>query len=100
MMLQQVLALFFVLSLLAGALVLLRRKGFAQFAALPYRPGRREGDIKLLDRLPLGPQNSLVLVQVASERILIGVSPAGCTHIAGFGRDETDAARAEGECAG
>jgi flagellar biosynthetic protein FliO len=85
MMLQQILALFFVLALLGGALFLLRKKGMAQFTPFPYRPPRKTGEIKLVDRLPLGPQHSLVLVHVANEKILVGVSPSGCNRIAGFG---------------
>ena len=89
MILQQILALFFVLTLLGGALVLLRKKGMAQFAAFPYRPARRSGQIKLLDRLPLGHQHALVLVDVANEKILVGISPSGCNRIACFGSSVT-----------
>lgn len=98
-MLQQILALFFVLALLGGALVLLRRKGMAQFTAFPYRPARRSGQIKLLDRLALGHQHALVLVDVRSEKILVGISPSGCHRIAAFGPSSEMTSQSEDECA-
>lgn len=85
-MLQQILALFFVLSLLGGALFLLRKKGVTQFAGFPRRGAKGAGEIRLLDRMPLGPQHSLVLVNVSDQLILVGVSPSGCNRIAAFNR--------------
>jgi flagellar biosynthetic protein FliO len=98
-MLQQILALFFVLALLAGALVLLRKKGMAQFKAFPYRAARRTGEIKVLDRLPLSPQHSLVLVDVENRKMLIGISPSGCNRIANFGAVSNEPTPNEDECA-
>ena len=98
-MLQQILALFFVLALLGAALVLLRKKGMAQFKTFPYRAARRTGEIKVLDRLPLGPQHSLLLVHVANQKILVGISPSGCNRIADFGAVSDEMARNEDECA-
>jgi flagellar biogenesis protein FliO len=98
-MLQQILALFFVLSLLGCALFLLRKKGLAHFAGFPRRAGSRTGEIQLLDRMALTPQHSLVLVNVANEVILVGISPSGCNRIAGFGKEAMMQAGSEVECA-
>lgn len=98
-MLQQILALFFVLALLGAALVLLRKKGMAQFKTFPYRATRRTGEIKVLDRLPLGPQHSLLLVHVANQKILVGISPSACNRIADFGAFSDEMAPNEDECA-
>ena len=70
MMLQQILALVFVLALLGSALFLLRQKGLARFTGFSRRGGARSGEIKLLDRLSVTPQHSLLLVEVANESIL------------------------------
>ena len=99
-MLQQVLALLSVLALLGGALFLLRRKGLAQFRLPGYGSTRRTGEIKLLDRMPLTPQHSLVLVHIENEKILIGVSPSGCQLITGFGTTSNFPARSNEQCAG
>ena len=89
-MLQQFIAIFLVLGLLAGTLMLLRRKGLAQFStALPRsgnpRSGNKEKQMQVLERIPLTAQHSLHLVNVRNSIVLIGLSPSGCNKIAEFG---------------
>ena len=71
---QQFAAVAAVLALLAACLWGLRRLG------LTARP-RRNGSgrlLKTLERLPLGPQHTLHLVQLGEETLLLASSPAGC----------------------
>ncbi len=81
-MLQQILAIFLVLGLLVGTLALLRRRGFAQFTTGLPRVANRQKQMHVLERISLGPQHSLVLVDVKESVFLIGVSPSGCNRIA------------------
>jgi flagellar biosynthetic protein FliO len=74
---QQGLAVIVVLALLGGTLWVLRRRGMAVFTA---RAGSGSGrKMQLIERLPLTPQHSLMLVQVGGRTLLVGVSPSGCT---------------------
>ena len=75
---SQVSAVFGVLALLGASLWWLRRRGFA--AMLPARlsgPRRLEG----LERLALGPQQTLHLVRFGRRALLVSSTPAGCTLI-------------------
>jgi flagellar biosynthetic protein FliO len=83
-MLQQILAVFLVLTLLAAALWLLRRKGLASVHwPLPQRKtGTKE--LQVLERVALGAHHSLHLVRVKDRVILIGISPSSCTRIDSF----------------
>jgi flagellar biosynthetic protein FliO len=83
-MLEQILAAFFVLSLLLGTLWLLRRKGLAR-VNLPLRK-RLNGNnqLEILERASLSAQHSLHLVRVQNRTILIGVSPSGCSPLLSF----------------
>ena len=81
---QQTLAVLFVLGLLAGTLLLLRKNGFARFPRGRVRARCRNGQIQVLDRAPLTAQHALFLIQVRSNLVLVGVSPSGCNRIMGF----------------
>jgi len=73
-MIHQVLAIGMILSLLAGSLWWLRRKGLVRY-------GSRSGQTQVLqsvERIALGPQHSLHLVRLAGRGLLVGISPAGC----------------------
>jgi flagellar biogenesis protein FliO len=75
---QQFLGVLFVLSLLGGTLWWLRSKGLARFGInMPGGSGRQRS-MKVVERLPLTPQHSLHLVEVAGRTILIATSSSGC----------------------
>jgi flagellar biogenesis protein FliO len=74
---QQMLAVLFVMGLLLGALQWLRRRGMTQIRTglrWPKTPRRLE----LLEKLPLTAQHSLHVVRMDGRSLLIGVSPSGC----------------------
>jgi flagellar biogenesis protein FliO len=81
----QLLAIVLVLGLLIGSLVLLRRKGIAQWS-VPLRNSGRAREIRVRERVALGPQHVLVLVDVRENTFLIGLSPSGCNKIEVLGR--------------
>jgi flagellar biosynthetic protein FliO len=83
--LQQMMAVALVLTLLAGSLWWLRRRGFAALTVARRGPGRR---MECLERLPLGPQHTLVLVRLGETEMLIASSPAGCSLIEKLPRRE------------
>lgn len=78
-MVQQVLAVFLVLALLAATLWLLRSRGFAHYRGRAR--GKSAKHLEAIARLPLAPQHSVHLVRVRDHAILLGLSPAGCTMI-------------------
>jgi flagellar biosynthetic protein FliO len=72
---NQVVAPALVLGLTAGVVWWLRRRGVLQ-AALPRRTGGRR--LESLERLPLGPQQTLHLVRLGERALLVAATPAGC----------------------
>lgn len=75
---QQIAAVAGVLTLLLTTLWWLRRRGFAA-TGLGKRPtGRR---LESLERLPLGPQQTLHLVRLGDTAFLLSSSPAGCSLV-------------------
>jgi flagellar biosynthetic protein FliO len=78
---QQFAAVAAVLVLLAACLWWLRRRGLT---ALPRRNGSGRL-LKALERLPLGPQHTLHLVQLGEETLLLASSPAGCVLLTRLG---------------
>jgi flagellar biogenesis protein FliO len=78
--LQPVLAVVFVLGMLGGALYWLRAKGLARFNGKGIgRSGARQ--MRVIERLPLTPNHSLHLVMVGGQRLLVAISPSGCTVV-------------------
>ena len=77
---QQMAAAGAVLALLAATLWWLRRKGHV----LPTRRtvGRR---LECLERLSLGPQQTLHLVRLGENALLLASTPSGCTLVAQVG---------------
>jgi flagellar biogenesis protein FliO len=74
---QQMLAILFVMGLLLGSLQWLRRRGLAQIrTGLGLRKATRR--LELLEKLPLTAQHSLHVVRMDGRSLLIGVSPSGC----------------------
>jgi len=77
---RQVWAVSVVLSLLAGSLWWLRRKGLARYVPR----GRGRETLQAVERLSLGPQHALHLVRLAGRGLLVGTSPAGCAVLESF----------------
>ncbi len=67
--LQPVLAVLLVLGLLGGALFLLRKRGVVSHGS---------GQLKLIERIPLGAQHALHLVRVGERMVLVTTSPGSC----------------------
>jgi flagellar biosynthetic protein FliO len=75
---QQIMAVAGVLALLGGTLWWLRRHGFTT-ASLGKRAGGRR--LECVERLPLGPQQTLHLVRLGNTALLLACSPAGCSLV-------------------
>lgn len=69
----QLTAIAAVLGLLGATSWWLRKKGGR--VALGHRGGRR---LQSMERLPLGPQQTLHLVRFGERALLVAASPAGC----------------------
>ncbi len=80
-------AVLLVLGLLLLCVWLLRKKGLAQFSAGSLLPNRQRR-LNVVERLPLGPQHSLYLVQMTDRLLLLGSSPAGISLIETAGGGE------------
>jgi flagellar biosynthetic protein FliO len=74
-MIDQLLAIVLVLALTAGVAWWLRRRGVLP-APLPRRTAGKRLDT--LERLPLGPQQTLHLVRLGERALLVAATPAGC----------------------
>ena len=72
---DQVAAIVLVLGLTAGVVWWLRRRGVFQAALPPRTRGKR---LESLDRLPLGPQQTLHLVRLGQRALLVAATPSGC----------------------
>ena len=78
---QQVAAVAAVLALLGATLWWLRRRGFATLA-MGRKPGGRR--MESLERLALGPQQTLHLVRVGRTALLLASSATGCALVRSF----------------
>lgn len=78
---RQILAVSFVLALLAGALRALRRGG----RLLPSLPGSskrgRASALQVVGRVPLTPQHCLHIVRAGDREWVLATHPQGCTPI-------------------
>jgi flagellar biosynthetic protein FliO len=84
---QQAATVAAVLALLGATLWWLRRRGFATLA-MGRKPGGRR--LECLERLPLGPQQTLLLVRVGPTALLLASSPTGCALVASFSAGEIE----------
>lgn len=75
--LQQIAAVVAVLALLVATLWWLKRRGLAIPAAGGGRSRARQ--LECLERIALGPQQTLHLVRLAGRLLLVASSPAGCS---------------------
>ena len=73
-LLGMLLAVALVLALAYGCTRLLARRG----TLLPGAGGR-SGRLRVLDRLPLGREQSVVVAQIGARRVLLGVTPSQIT---------------------
>src|SRR4029077_15854594 len=76
---QQLLAVFVVLGLLAAALWALRSRGLAHFGGPARQKSARH--LESIARLPLTPHHSVHLVRVSDHAVLLALSPSGCTLV-------------------
>jgi flagellar biosynthetic protein FliO len=74
-MIDQVAAVLAVLGVLTAVTWWLRRRGILQPNVSRRSLGRR---LESLERLPLGPQQTLHLVRVGSRALLVAATPSGC----------------------
>jgi len=75
--LQPIAAIVLVLALLAGVLVLMKRRGKATFR-LPGVSGTSARRLELVERISLGPQHALHLVRAGGRLLLVGTAPNSC----------------------
>ncbi len=95
-MLGQIVAVFFVLLLLAATLWLLRRRGLVTVNTAIAK--RSKGKLmQVVERMPLTANHSLHLVKIQDRVILIGVSPSGCHQIDSFAHPLSPATFGEGQ---
>ncbi len=87
---QQLAAVGGVLCLLSSTLWWLRRHGFA--AVLPLKKSRSRR-LECLERLSLGPQQSLHLVRMGDTALLLASTPAGCALLQSLPCQEIDGSR-------
>ena len=74
---QPLAAIVFVLTLLGGALLLLKKRGAASFR-VPGISGSGTRRLEVLERISLGPQHSLHMVRADGQTLLLATSPGSC----------------------
>ncbi len=77
---RPVLSVLFVLGMMFAAAWWLRRANGASGVGF-FRMASNTRTMRVLERLPLTPQHSLVLVEFPNEKLLLGIHPAGVTII-------------------
>jgi flagellar biogenesis protein FliO len=76
-LLPQLAAAAAVILLLAAALSLLKKKGWA-FSVSPLKRRSNPKHLVVIERVALGPQHTLSLVQVDGNTVLVGTGPGVC----------------------
>ena len=81
--LQPILAVIAVLALLGGVLLFLRRRGIASFNGIAALRGPVPvpRQLRVMERLPLGPQHALHLVRMGDRTVLVATAPGSCQII-------------------
>jgi flagellar biosynthetic protein FliO len=75
-------AVVLVLGLLGATLYFLRRNGVASFSGgAAFRSQSKERQMRVVERMALGPQHTLHLVRVGERMILISTAPGSCQLI-------------------
>lgn len=75
--LQPIAAIVLVMALLAGVLILLRKRATATFR-LPGASGPASRRLEVLERVSLSPQHALHLVRAGGRLLLVGTAPNSC----------------------
>jgi flagellar biogenesis protein FliO len=83
-------AIVFVMALLGGALLLLKKRGAATFR-VPGLSGSTVRRLEVLERVSLGPQHALHLVRVDGKTMVVTTAPGGCQIL-----DQSEARSGEG----
>jgi flagellar biogenesis protein FliO len=88
---EQLAAVAAVLTVLVAAAWWLRRRGLAS----PVLPGRttRGRRLEAMERLPLGPQQTLHLIRIGERALLVASYPAGCVLLESTAWREVEAFR-------
>jgi flagellar biogenesis protein FliO len=94
--LRPALPVVFVLGLLFAAAWWIRRSSGGSAGVGFFRMARNTRTMHVLERLPLTPQHSLVLVSFPKEKLLLAVHPAGVTIVRSEPLDPPQSAHAEG----
>ena len=68
-----------VLATLVGALFWLNRRGYLTAAGVAARPAGKVRELKVIDKIVVSAQHTLVLVEVKETRLLVCLSPAGAS---------------------
>jgi flagellar biogenesis protein FliO len=74
--LYSIFAVLFVLALLGGTLALLRKRGAAAWS-FPSAAGKARR-IELVERVTMGPNHALHLINIGGRSVLVATSPGGC----------------------
>jgi flagellar biogenesis protein FliO len=76
---QPIAAVALVLSMLAGALYFLKKRGAASFH-LPGSGSRRGGSrqMEVIERVTLSPQHALHLVRIGDRTVVVATAPSSC----------------------
>jgi flagellar biogenesis protein FliO len=74
---QPLAAIVFVMALLGGALLLLKKRGGATFR-MPGISGSAPKRLEVMERVSLGPQHALHLVRVDGKTMVVTTAPGGC----------------------
>jgi hypothetical protein len=79
---QPLAAIVLVMTLLGGALLLLKKRGAVSFRGVsfltPGTPGTAPRRLEVLERVSLGPQHALHLVRAGDRIVLVATAPNGC----------------------
>jgi hypothetical protein len=88
---EQLAAVAAVLTVLVAAALWLRRRGLAA----PVLPGRmtRGRRLESMERLPLGPQQTLHLIRMGERALLVASYPSGCVLLESRAWREVEAPR-------
>jgi flagellar biogenesis protein FliO len=81
----QSLAIALVMTLLGGALFLLKKRGAATFRLPRLSAAARE--MEVIERVALGPHHALHLVRIGDRRVLVATAPSSCQVVSQGGEE-------------
>ena len=74
---QSFLAVLFVLGLLGGTLLMLRRRAVIQWR-MPGMTSNAARQMQLIERMSLGPHHALHLAKIGERSVLVATTPTSC----------------------